>query len=67
MNDAADLATLKVKVEHLEGAVEKMSGKLDEVHSVLLGARAIKWFVLMVAGLIGFFGGDKISHWLGKL
>lgn len=61
MNEATELAALKVKVEHLEGAVDKMSGKLDEVHSVLLGARAIKWFVLMMAGLIGFFGGDKIA------
>lgn len=61
------ISALEVEVRNLKAELDKMSAKVDDIHTVLLGARAIKWFVLMVAGILGFFGGDKIAHWLGKL
>ena len=39
-----------------------MSAKVDEMHTILLQARGVRWAIIAVAGLVGFLAG--LSHWV---
>ena len=56
------LVILEQKVSHMEGALDKISAKVDEMHAILLQAKGVRWAVIAVAGLVGFLVG--ILHWL---
>ena len=56
------LAVLEQKVSHMEEELDRMSAKVDEMHAILLQARGVRWAVIAVSGLVGFFAG--ISYWL---
>ncbi|MGE5140468.1 MAG: hypothetical protein ACM3JD_13455 [Rudaea sp.] len=56
------LVILEQKVSHMEEELDKISSKVDEMHSILLQARGVRWAVIAVSGLVGFLTG--ISHWL---
>jgi hypothetical protein len=56
------LAVLEQKVSHMETQVARMSGKVDEMHAILLQARGVRWAIIAVSGLVGFLAG--LSHWL---
>jgi hypothetical protein len=56
------LAVLEQKVSHMEAELERMSGKVDEMHAILLQARGVRWAIIALAGLVGFLVG--IAHWL---
>jgi uncharacterized protein YaaR (DUF327 family) len=49
------------KVSHMEAELDRMSGKVDEMHAILLQARGVRWAIIAVAGLVGFLAG--IAHW----
>lgn len=53
----ARIAVLEANQRHLEGKITSMSGKVDEMHEVLLQAKGAKWAILGVASLAGFFAG----------
>jgi hypothetical protein len=55
------LAVLEQKVSHMEAELDRMSGKVDEMHAILLQARGVRWAIIAVAGLVGFLAG--IAHW----
>ena len=59
----ARIAVLEATQRHLEGKVDRMSTKVDEMHEVLLQAKGAKWAILGVAGLAGFIAG-KASFFL---
>jgi hypothetical protein len=46
----------------MEEELDKISAKVDEMHSILLQASGVRWAVIAVSGLVGFLTG--ISHWL---
>ena len=56
------LAVLEQKVSHMEAELGRMSGKVDEMHAILLKARGVRWAIIAVAGLVGFLAG--LSHWV---
>jgi hypothetical protein len=56
------LAVLEQKVSHMDEELDKMSAKVDEMHTILLQARGVRWAVIAVSGLVGFLAG--ISHWI---
>ena len=53
----ARIAVLETNYRHTESKITSMSGKVDEMHSVLLQAKGAKWAILGVASLAGFFAG----------
>jgi hypothetical protein len=55
------LAVLEQKVSHMEAELDRMSGKVDEMHAILLQARGVRWAIIAVSGLVGFLVG--IAHW----
>jgi hypothetical protein len=55
------LAVLEQKVSHMEAELDRMSGKVDEMHAVLMQARGVRWAIIAVSGLVGFLVG--IAHW----
>ena len=56
------LAVLEQKVSHVEAELARMSGKVDEKHTILLQARGVRGAIIACAGLVGFLAG--ISHWV---
>ncbi len=60
MSDSAELAALKVKVEHLEEKVDEMAGDLKSVLSALAeirGGKKALWIIWSVlGGLVGIAG-----------
>jgi len=56
------LAMLEQKVSHMEEELDRMAGKVDEMHAILLQARGVRWAIIAVAGLVGFLAG--LSHWI---
>lgn len=59
------LAVLEQKFEHLEVDVQRMAGKVDDMHAVLMAARGVRWAVITMAGIVGFIGGviAALVHW----
>jgi hypothetical protein len=55
------LAVLE-QVSHMEAELGRMSAKVDEMHTILLQARGVRWAIIAVAGLVGFLAG--LSHWV---
>lgn len=53
----ARIAVLEATQRHLEGKVDSMSTKVDEMHSLLMQARGARWAILGVASLAGFLAG----------
>ncbi len=51
------LAILEQQVSHMEAELERMSGKVDEMHAILLQARGVRWAIIALAGLVGFLAG----------
>jgi hypothetical protein len=45
----------------MEESVSKISIQVSEMHSILLQAKGVRWAIVVVSGLVGFFAG--ISHW----
>jgi hypothetical protein len=60
-NSTERLVILEQKVFHMETKLGKMSDKVDEIHTILLQARGVRWTVIAVAALVGFLTG--ISRW----
>ena len=60
-NSTERLVILEQKVFHMETKLGKMSDKVDEIHTILLQARGVRWAVIAVAALVGFLTG--ISRW----
>ena len=56
------LAMLEQKVSHMEAELGRMSGKVDEMHAILLQARGVRWAIIAVSGLVGFVIG--ILQWI---
>lgn len=65
MNDTPRerLARLEEKVTHLEATVDKMDAKLTEVHELLMQAKGVRWFVIGMAGVAGFFASFLPKFW----
>lgn len=59
----ARIAVLETRHDHLEKQIVKMSGQVDEMHSVLLQAKGARWAILGVASMAGFFAG-KLAGFL---
>ena len=55
------LAVLE-QVSHMEAELGRMSAKVDEMHTILLQARGVRWAIIALAGLVGFLAG--LSHWV---
>ena len=55
------LAVLE-QVSHMEAELGRMSAKVDEMHTILLQARGVRWAIIAVAGLVGFLAG--LSRWV---
>jgi hypothetical protein len=55
------LEILEHKVSHMEEELDRMTAQVDEWHAILLQARGVRWAVITVSGLVGFFAG--IAHW----
>ena len=55
------LAVLE-QVSHMKAELGRMSAKVDEMHTILLQARGVRWAIIAVAGLVGFLAG--LSHWV---
>src|SRR5262245_62833732 len=45
------LAVLEQQVSHMEAELARMSGKVDEMHAILLQARGVRW------AIVGFLAG----------
>lgn len=44
---------LEVQVKNLEGDVQGMSRKVDEMHEILLQAKGARWVIVSAAALAG--------------
>ncbi len=67
MTDTGERITrLETKQEHLESTIDEMSEKLDKIYNILTKAEGITWFVVGVAGVIGFVVGSwkTIVGWI---
>ncbi|MCC6775615.1 MAG: hypothetical protein IT537_03105 [Hyphomicrobiales bacterium] len=53
MGENERLAVLEQRVQHMEGQVETMATKVDEMHAILLQAKGVRWTVLTVASIVG--------------
>src|SRR5262249_55861191 len=58
------LAALEQQGSHMEAELARMSGKVDEMHALLMRARGVRWAIIALAGLVGFLAG--LSHWVAK-
>ncbi len=56
------ITRLETQIIHLSDAIERMTQKVDELHSMLNQARGAKWALLGAAGIAGFFG-SKAGAW----
>ena len=56
------LAVGEQKLSHMGAEVDKIATKVDEMHTILLQARGVRWAVVALSGLVGFVTG--IAHWL---
>ena len=56
------LASLEQRVAHVESELKRISGKVDDMHEVLMQAKGVRWAIVAVAALVGFLTG--ISQWL---
>jgi hypothetical protein len=45
-----DLGKLEAKVANHDERLEKMGGKVDEMHQILVKAKGAKWLVLFLIG-----------------
>lgn len=57
------ITRLETQIVHLADAIERMTTKVDELHSMLNQARGAKWALLGMAGIAGFLG-SKTGAWL---
>ena len=53
----ARVAVLEERVRNMEADLHRMSGKVDEMHSVLMQAKGARWAIIAVASLAGFLAG----------
>ena len=51
------LTTLEIEHEHMVKAVDKMSAKVDEMHTLLTKARGAQWLFLTLFAFAGFLAG----------
>ena len=56
------LAALEQRVAHVESELARMSAKVDDMHSVIMQAKGVRWALVAISGLVGFLTG--ISQWL---
>ena len=57
-SDGERLSALEVKVEHLERTTNTMSGKVDEMHGVLMQAKGARWLAWVIVFAGGFLAGN---------
>ena len=60
------LTTLEIEHKHMVEAVDKMSTKVDEMHTLLTKARGAQWLFLALFAFGGFLAG-KLGSFLGVL
>lgn len=48
------LIKLEVEVENVEGRLDEIKSKVDDMHDVLMQAKGARWFLISVAAFIGF-------------
>lgn len=51
------VSKLEVKVDHQTDAIEALTKKVDEMHSLFLQAKGARWVVVGLASLGGFLAG----------
>ena len=55
------LAVLEQKVSHMEAELGRMSAKVDEMHTILLQARGVRWAIIAVAAWWAFSPASRIG------
>ena len=50
------IAKLEVQLAHVSASVDRMAGKVDELHDMLQAAKGARWVLVGTAALIGFIG-----------
>lgn len=61
------IARLETRIEHLTDTLDKMSGKVDELHALLLQAKGARWMIVGIATAAGFVSGKLGGLWAGFL
>jgi hypothetical protein len=67
MTDGERITALEVKVDHLEGTVQKMAEKIDAMYEdfqQMKGAKWLAWTLLVAIGAVGGFVVDKLHKLL---
>lgn len=62
------IAKLEVQLAHVSAAVDRMAGKVDELHDMLQAAKGARWVLVGTAALIGFIGAKlgALTGFLGR-
>jgi hypothetical protein len=48
------ISAIARSLSHIEAELSRISGKVDDLHAVLMQARGVRWAVIAVSGLVGF-------------
>lgn len=49
---------LEIEHKHMVDAVDKMSRKVDEMHTLLTQARGARWLILFTVAIVAFIAGS---------
>lgn len=62
------IRALEVQVDHLVVTVDRMAGKVDELHNMLQAAKGARWVLMGTAALVGFIGAKlgALAGFLGR-
>ena len=62
------IAKLEVQLAHVSASVDRMAGKVDELHDMLQAAKGARWVLVGTAALIGFIGAKlgALTGFLGR-
>ncbi len=61
------LVALEVEVKHLIESQEKMASKVDQMHTLLVQAKGVRWVIIGGAAVAGFIASfaTNLAPWLG--
>ena len=53
----ARIAVLESQQKHMEATLNKMAEKVEEMHTVLIQAKTVRWMFWGLVGFVGFLAG----------
>lgn len=64
MTENERLAIVEQRVKHMEGQMDAVAAKVDEMHTILIGAKSVRWAVVTLVGIAGSLSAAAI--WLSQ-